>query len=273
MQVDATIRTVRLMTTPLRLLVFSDLDGTLLSHDTYAWDAAQPALKKLAQIGAGVVLASSKTAPEIDPLRHAMGLANWPAIVENGAGILAPGAAVRAQVSDYARLRDALLQIDPKLRALFRGFGDMSPSEVVAATGLPEPDAILAKARSFSEPGLWSGDTASEADFVAALADVGVFARHGGRFLTLSFGQTKADRMKEIIARYQPDHTIALGDAPNDVEMLEAADFAVIIHNPHRAPLPPLSNEDADRTLRTTKPGPGGWHDAVQTLIQRLHLN
>lgn len=245
----------------------------MLSHDTYAWEPAAPALAKLAQIGAGVVLASSKTAPEIDPLRRAMGLSDWPAIVENGAGLLAPGGTVEAQTSEYIQLRAALERIPPKLRAPFRGFGDMSTAEVVAATGLSPDDAALAQARSFSEPGLWSGDTASEADFVAALAEVGVIARHGGRFLTLSFGQTKADRMKELIARYQPDHTIALGDAPNDVEMLEAADFAVIIQNPHRAPLPPLANEDADRTLRTTKPGPEGWHDAVLTLIQRLNLN
>lgn len=261
------------MTAPLCLLVFSDLDGTLLSHDTYAWEPAAPALAKLAQIGAGVVLASSKTAPEIAPLRHAMGLTNWPAIVENGAGTLASGTTVQTQANDYSELCTKLERIDPKLRAPFRGFKDMSVSDVVAATGLPEKDAILAKTRSFSEPGLWSGDTASEADFVAALAEVGVIARHGGRFLTLSFGQTKADRMKDLIAHYQPDHTIALGDAPNDVEMLEAADFAVIIQNPHRTPLPPLANEDADRTLRTTKPGPEGWHDAVLTLIQRLNLN
>lgn len=28
-------------------LVFTDLDGTLLDHDTYSWEAARPALDRL----------------------------------------------------------------------------------------------------------------------------------------------------------------------------------------------------------------------------------
>ena len=31
-----------------RLLLFSDLDGTLLDHDSYDWSPAKPALERLA---------------------------------------------------------------------------------------------------------------------------------------------------------------------------------------------------------------------------------
>ena len=48
------------------LLVFTDLDGMLIGHETYSWEAARPALNPLRTIGAGTVLASSKTAPEND---------------------------------------------------------------------------------------------------------------------------------------------------------------------------------------------------------------
>ena len=57
------------MAMSLPLLVFTDLDGTLLSHSSYRWDAATPALNTLRKIGAAVVLASSKTAPEIAEMR------------------------------------------------------------------------------------------------------------------------------------------------------------------------------------------------------------
>ena len=78
------------MTAQLPLLVFSDLDGTLIDHHSYDWSPAMPALAALGSIGAGVVLASSKTAAEIDLLRRDMGLEDWPAIVENGPGCCQP---------------------------------------------------------------------------------------------------------------------------------------------------------------------------------------
>jgi mannosyl-3-phosphoglycerate phosphatase len=99
-----------------------------------------------------------------------------------------------------------------------------------------------------------------------------VTARQGGRFLTLSFGGSKADRMAEVIAHYRPARTIALGDAPNDIEMLEAADIGVIVGNPHHSPLPSLQGEDTGRIIRTDRPGPVGWNRAVLALLDRLGL-
>ena len=78
---------------------------------------------------------------------------------------------------------------------------------------------------SFSEPGTWRGTAEQKQEFLAALAEKGVSAQQGGRFLTLSFGRNKVDQMRSIIDTYNPRHTIALGDAPNDVAMLEHADI------------------------------------------------
>ena len=260
------------MQQPLPLLVFSDLDGTLISHDTYRWDAARPALARLRSIGAGVVLASSKTAPEIIGLRAQMGLEDWPAIVENGAGLLHAQATDTPPDTEYLRLRSALNQLPDDLRGLFTGFGDLDVAGVAQITGLPPADAQNARTRAFSEPGLWRGTDAQRTAFLDALSDMGIAAREGGRFLTLSFGQTKADRMAQIIETCRPQVTLALGDAPNDVEMLQTADHGVIIANPHRAPLPPLDTEGAGRITRTTLPGPEGWNREVLDFVDRLTL-
>lgn len=256
------------MALSLPLLVFSDLDGTLLSHDGYDWTPAQPALTALARIGAGVVLATSKTAAEVAPLRACMGLQNWPAIVENGAGLLPAGDTGHGDDAAYRRIRATLRE----LHAPFLGFGDMSTDEVVRHTGLPPDEAALARARQFSEPGLWQGDARSLERFLADLAAAGITARRGGRFLTLSFGATKADRMGTLIDRFAPRHTIALGDAPNDIEMLETADFGVIIHNPHSTPLPELDGEAEGRITRSSAAGPEGWNSALRRLIKDLNL-
>lgn len=260
------------MKSQLPLLVFTDLDGTLLSHANYQWDAASTALGHLANIGAGVVMASSKTATEIRALRNDMGLQQWPAIVENGAGLLEPHAEAASDRSDYAQLRATMAKISAPLRAHFKGFGDMNDAQVSEATGLSHFEASLAKQRAFSEPGIWSGTPQEKEEFLAELATMGISGRDGGRFLTLSFGATKADQMAGIIRDYAPRHTISLGDAPNDIEMLEAADFGIIIANPYRAPLPVLQGEKRGRILRTTLAGPEGWNAAILAQLARLNL-
>lgn len=258
------------MRSNLPLLVFTDLDGTLLDHASYDWSPACPALTALRAFGAGLVLASSKTAAEIAPLREAVGFADWPAIVENGAGTLPPGVQGSAGDSAHRTVLAALAALPADLRDGFRGFSDMTVDEVAERTGLPAPDAAAAKARQHSEPGLWSGEEAGCAAFVAALQKHGVSARRGGRFLTLSLGQTKADRMREIAAAARPLHTVALGDAPNDTEMLAAADLGIIVANPAATPLPEQPGEAAGHIRRTILPGPAGWNRAILDLLSDL---
>ncbi|WP_425050114.1 HAD-IIB family hydrolase [Psychromarinibacter sp. S121] len=253
----------------MRLVIFTDLDGTLLDHDTYSHAPAAQALAALKAAGVPLVLASSKTGAEMAPLHAELGLGDAPMIVENGAGVLEPGADGAGDAA-YRKIRAALDSVPPDLRAHYRGFGDMTDAEVSDVTGLPPEGAALARQRCHSEPGVWSGDDAALARFLDALDGQGVSARHGGRFLTLSLGRTKADAMREVADRLGADTTIALGDAPNDVEMLEQATHGVIVRNDHGTPLPRLAGEENDRIRRTAETGPSGWNAAVLALLQDL---
>ena len=71
------------------LIVFTDLDGTLLDHHSYSWRAASPAMAKLAANGIPLIFNSSKTAAEMRHLQNAMGI-RAPFIVENGAAAVIP---------------------------------------------------------------------------------------------------------------------------------------------------------------------------------------
>ena len=252
-------------------IVFTDLDGTLLDHHSYAFTAAIPALELLKAHAIPVILASSKTAAEIASLRDKMGLSAYPAIVENGAGVLPAQAHPQTILSqDYPKIRAALAAMPAPLRRHFTGFGDMSIPETATETGLPPADAALAKERVFSEPGTWHGDDAALSEFLAYLAGQGISARQGGRYLTLSFGKTKADHMAQIRAQYGAPPVIALGDAPNDLEMLMAADYPVLIRNPKARPLPGLTDDQRARLLYSTRPGPQGWNEMVPPIIRSL---
>ncbi|MFK7750931.1 MAG: HAD-IIB family hydrolase [Sedimentitalea sp.] len=260
------------MSSGLKLMVFTDLDGTLIDHESYQWAEAMPALTALNAVGAGIVLASSKTGFEIESYRADLALSKWPAIVENGAGVLAAFEAPSQDSSEYITLRMALNNIPAGLRRSFVGFGDWSASEVARQAGLSLIQASLAKKRAFSEPGLWRGTTSGLATFKAQLNEQGIDCREGGRYLTLSFGGNKSNQMAAINTQFQPQHTVALGDAPNDIEMLEAADFGVIVHNPHREPLPILNGEAAGHIVRTKQTGPLGWNAAILDLLRKLEL-
>ncbi len=251
----------------MRIVVFSDLDGTLLDHETYSYDPALPALDLLKSKNIPLVLASSKTAAEIAALHQELDLGTAPAIVENGSGLLDLSPGARLDDSAYREIRAVLKHAPDAFRSAFRGFDDMGLGELAEVTGLPLGSATLAKMRCFSEPGLWQGTAEDEAAFIAWLKDHGIHARRGGRFLTLSHGRTKADAMAEVASQLRADVTIALGDAPNDTEMLSQADYAVIIRNDHGTDLPPLPKEPSSRVIRTQLSGPSGWNAAMQQIL------
>ncbi|WP_257266835.1 HAD hydrolase family protein [Endozoicomonas sp. ONNA2] len=66
-----------------RLLVFTDLDGSLLDHDHYGWAAAQPALELLGEREIPVVFNTGKTLEEVLVIQRQMGI-DQPFITENG---------------------------------------------------------------------------------------------------------------------------------------------------------------------------------------------
>lgn len=262
------------VTAPLtrNLIIFTDLDGTLLDHETYAYSEAEPALSRLRDLGIPLILASSKTAAEIMPLRDELGFSHCEAIVENGSGVLEPQDDGSQSGDTYQRLLQVLNQIPGPLRQHYQGFANWSAEEVSTRTGLPLADAANARIRRFSEPGLWQGSDQDRDAFIAAAQDAGLTVQQGGRFLTLSFGGNKAQRMMEIIKRHSragtPAFVVALGDAQNDVAMIEQADLGVIIPNPAHRELPQLAGEAAGRIIRAKSAGPAGWNEVIMSLLE-----
>ena len=279
-----------------QLVVFTDLDGTLLD-DAYSAEAASRTLERLHGLGIPLVLVSSKTRAEMLPLRDLLAPGH-PFVFENGCGIAVPPgcfdrstmrpapALVRDAVDDddadaasplpqdrierfgpdYAELRARLQRIRTDHGIPFRGFGDMSDAEVSKLTGLPLADAARARLREASEPGLLDD---ADGRMEEALAAFELRAVQGGRFLCVMPRADKAIAMLALRARYGPDvRTIAAGDSANDLEMLRAADHAIAVRRPDGSA---LEFAHADRR-ETELAGPAGWSRALDALLDEYGL-
>jgi mannosyl-3-phosphoglycerate phosphatase len=268
------------------LIVFTDLDGTLLD-ESYSFAAAQPALRKTAELDIPLVLCSSKTRKEIEHYRKKLGNSH-PFISENGGGIFIPeryfpdesvletfspitekGYRIIRLGTPYNELRAVIAQLRAEGFAL-TGFGDLSLYQLVEQTGLPTDEALLCKERDFDEPFLFKGaDNEKEALFHSIQAK-GLFTTQGVFFHLL--GNNDKGKAVTILseiyrARYGSIRTVALGDSPNDLPMLESVDFPVAVQRPDGRHHPSLS---LPNLYKAEGIGPHGWNSAILDLLARL---
>jgi mannosyl-3-phosphoglycerate phosphatase len=288
-KVKTTLQTERLsLATPNLshpLIVFTDLDGTLLDHDDYRFDAALPALEKLRQYNIPLVIVSSKTAAELIPLRKSLRNTH-PFIAENGSVIgipehyfPKPGGVDEKDAYWYLRLAPAYDEILAILHAIrnnhqyrFTGFHDMTDEAVAEDTGLAIEQASLARQRLCSEPLRWqdTGDNLSQ--FINELKQHRLNLVKGGRYWHVLADVDKKNAMHEILKLYQrnrlPGYTaMALGDSPNDLSMLQSADIAVVIRHKDGSAMPLDSD---NRVIVSDAPGPEGWNEAVLSVLQDM---
>ena len=261
-----------------KLLVFTDLDGSLMEHETYSIAPAEPALAELRRRGIVMVMNSSKTAAEMRAIQERLEL-QAPFVCENGAALYfqsavderdSPNPVADRQV--FGQLRSEWLPAVHALRTEngfnFEGFADWSAEQIAELTGLDKDGAALAREREFSEPILWRSPASTRELFSKQLDALGLSLLEGGRFLSIQGQHDKSMAMKWLAAQQDEDCvTVALGDSPNDSAMLNAATIAVIIKS---AKSEQLVLQGPQRIIRTSRPGPAGWQDAITEILAWL---
>lgn len=252
------------------LVVFSDLDGTLLDHDTYDYTPALEAVAFLKQHAMPLILVSSKTLPEMKGIHSGMGLSS-PYIFENGGGIVWPGTPDRVEYLglDVSALKAERKLIDAEIGEPVQFITDMKPEEIAARTGLSLEKALLAQQRLTSLPFvLGSGRNIGLEELERindSLRKNGFSMTRGGRFYHfLSSRSDKGQAINRVIDYYRkkgggPVTTMGIGDSENDISMFKTVDIPVVVRKKDGACI-----ETGINTIRKTRGiGPEGFSEAI----------
>ncbi|MEP6932823.1 MAG: HAD-IIB family hydrolase [Nitrospirota bacterium] len=270
------------------LIVFTDVNGSLLDGMTYSYEAATPALTALRKQGIPLILVSSQTRAEMEPLRQHLDIQD-PFIVENGGAVFVPHGLfdfplermrIRSpyQVIEfglpYHMLREVLKQIEEAVKTPLHGFGDLSVEAIMEVTGLPHAKAILAKQREYDEPFLLQGTQELLEEVCRQIVDRGLRWTKGGRLFHLTGKNDKGTAASVLLRCYHRQQrmreqterigTVGIGDSINDASLLAMVDYPILVQKPDGSYDPDIQ---LPNMIRAPGIGPVGWNDAVLELL------
>lgn len=278
------------------LIIFTDLDGTLLDAKTYSFEPALPSLQLIKEKGIPLIICSSKTRKEIEYYRKRLDN-HHPFISENGGGIFIPKGYLGFKIEDlrfnignfgfqieetqdyyvlrtgarYSDLRKAINELRNEGFDI-KGFGDMTAEELASIANMSIEEAMMAKEREFDEPFIFVGSIHELPLLFESIKTKG-FNYTQGRFFHILGNSDKGKAVSILIDLYERNFleitTIAIGDSPNDLPMLERVDYPVIVQKPDGSYDQGIN---IPNLIRTQGIGPEGWNKAIRSIMRGSHL-
>lgn len=261
------------------LVVFTDLDGTLIDHNTYEARKSIDAIQQLTARRIPLVFCSSKTFAEQVFLQRQLDI-NQPFIFENGSAAAIPSGFFPEQAYRATRCEDGydiVVFAHADVRALqsllipfegIKGYAGASDAELSAATSLTGEALRRARERWFTETLLTSLSNARADQLNTTLKAAGFILSRGGRFYTVqsaSVNKGKAVQWMAGIFSRSSLQTLcfaAVGDSPNDAPMLQVVDIPFLVQRPDKS----WADMDIPEVIRIKSVGPAGFSAAVQLL-------
>jgi len=270
-----------------KMIIYTDLDGTLLDHYSYDFSPAAELINDLLGKSVTIIPVTSKTRAETVELMEKIGL-NGPFVVENGGAVYLPSSmagllpyplplddegiylqkTIGRPIADWAGFP---AEFAARTGLKLTTFADMTVSQVAGLTGLPERQAALASLRQFDLPCVLDPCEVKALDQLRREAiRAGLRLHQGGRFLHLSADYDKATALNwlnSIWSAIKPGFTsIGLGDAENDLAMLECCDYPWLVRSNDNSRTDVLAAR-LPRARLTSKTGPAGWKEAVSASL------
>lgn len=264
-------------------LIFSDLDGTLLSYENYSFNEAIKALNCIKENNIPLVLATSKTFKESIEILKDMGL-NEPFIVENGGGIFFPyiyrGNTIYfgEPFDNYRSLcigikREAILNFVKIIKNCgfkIKLYSEFSVDELTKYTGLTKENVKKSLDRQFSEPFIFLDKDESKLPLLIERArSQNIKILKGGRFYHLVGIEQDKGKAIKITQKYIEELmskefiTIGIGDSQNDVDMFKVVDIPVLVKKYDGS----YENININKILRSNFIGPAGFNEMILKLL------
>ena len=262
-----------------KVLIFTDLDGSLLHRDTFKFDEIKDYLKEIISEGILIIPNSSKTEKEILEFNDELGI-NLPYISENGASIDGLDLLNKdlPQQLILSREKEILFNIFKKtvssdLQNKCKWLSDMDEKNKSLILGLKYQKIQSALDRKYTIPFIFNGSKNEKKELTKIIKNTGLLLQEGGRVIHLTDKVNKAKALQVFVRFFKKNNknvkTIAVGDNYNDLEMLKTADFPCLVFNDKFT----LDEIPINNLITTNKPSPEGWADVIKMALVKINKN
>ena len=258
------------------VVIFTDLDGSLLHRDTFKFDSIKDYIKSLINNGIIIIPNSSKTEKEIKKFNEELGV-ELPYISENGSAIHGLNLINQNFPNEIilSRKKEELLKIfnektPERLLNKCVQISKLSKKEQEKIFGQKDDRLKDALKRKYTLPILCNGDNSEKNKLLKILSSNSLTLQEGGRVLNLCDNINKIKSMNKIIKILKKTEdkikTIAVGDNYNDLEMLKNSDVPCLVFNDQFK----LDKINIDNLIFSNKPSPEGWADVIKMALEKI---
>ena len=260
-----------------KIVIFTDLDGTLLHNETFKFENIRQYIKNLLSKNISIIPNSSKTKTEIINFCHELE-EELPFIVENGAAIYK----MNLVNSDFpekiilSRDKEEILnlffkKIPKEFISKCKFVLKLKKDEQLEIFGLSEKQLSYASDREFSVPFIFKGNKVEKNNLFRLASDMGLTMQEGGRVINLSDNVSKSFAMKKVRRIFEKTEQqqlkiIGVGDNFNDLDMLKNSDIACLVFNEKFK----LDTLNINNCLVSKKPAPDGWEEVVKMALEKI---
>ena len=259
-----------------KILIFTDLDGSLLDRDTFKFDEIKDYIRQLISKGIFIIPNTSKTEEEILEFNSDLG-SSLPFISENGSSINGLNLLNKdlPQELILSREKEILLEIfkktvSPNLQNKCKWLSEMDTRNQSLILGLEHKKLKMALDRKFTLPFIFNGNKNQKKELSKIIKNKGLFLQEGGRVIHLTDRVNKAKALKVFVRFYKKNNknvkTIAVGDNYNDLDMLKTSDFPCLVFNDKFT----LDEIPINNLITTNKPSPEGWADVIKMALVKI---
>ena len=258
------------------LIIFTDLDGSLLHRDNFKFDEIKEYIKSLIDEGIIIIPNTSKTEKEIEEFIKELG-SDLPFISENGSSINGLNL-INSNLPNkivLSRDKQELIKIfnskvSEELKAKCKFILNMNTIQQINIFGLQEKKLKTALNRKYTIPFLFEGSKKEKNKLLDILKSSSLTMQEGGRVLNLGDNTNKVKSMNQVLKIYKKIQSnikvIAVGDNFNDLDMLRNCDIPCLVFNDQFK----QDQINIDNLIVSNKPSPEGWADVIKTALVKL---